>query len=109
MLIRESASHERRDCDCGCRGGWNERTAAVELENILACVKAGVWKPPQRQRPPEAATNVEAPTFHAFTSNWLQAKIDGVLGERPLDASTESRLPLAAAVPPAADLRRLPD
>ena len=35
-------------------------------------------------------TNVEAPTFHAYSSNWLQAKIDGVLGERPLDASTES-------------------
>jgi integrase len=82
--------HERRDCDCGCRGGWNERTAAVELENILACVKAGVWKPLQRQRLPEALTNVETPTFHAYSSNWLQAKIDGVLGERPLDASTES-------------------
>ena len=28
--------HERRDCPCGCGGGWNERTARVELDNILA-------------------------------------------------------------------------
>jgi integrase len=83
--------HERRDCDCGCRGGWNERTARVELDNILACVKAGVWQPPERQRAqPDAAADSEAPTFLLYTSGWLQAKIDGVLGERPLDASTES-------------------
>ena len=34
--------HERRDCPCGCGGGWNERTARVELDNILARVRAGV-------------------------------------------------------------------
>jgi hypothetical protein len=25
--------HERRDCTCGCGGGWSERTARVELDN----------------------------------------------------------------------------
>src|SRR3954466_5964736 len=34
--------HERRACPCGCGGGWTERTAALELENILARVRAGV-------------------------------------------------------------------
>jgi integrase len=83
--------HERRDCDCGCGGGWNERTADVELENILACVKAGVWEPPKRaSQPRAAATDSEVPTFLVYTSGWLQAKIDGVLGETPIDASTES-------------------
>ena len=28
--------HEQRDCVCGCGGGWSERTARVELNNILA-------------------------------------------------------------------------
>jgi len=82
--------HERRDCDCGCRGGWNERTARVELDNILACVKAGVWKAPERQSPAGDAADPEVPTFLVYTSRWLQAKIDGVLGERSLDESTES-------------------
>src|ERR1700721_415109 len=27
--------HERRDCDCGCKGGWTEPTAQLELRNIL--------------------------------------------------------------------------
>ena len=30
------------------------------------------------------------PTFHEYASAWLQAKIDGVLGDRPIDANTES-------------------
>jgi hypothetical protein len=38
--------HERRDCPCGCGGGWTERTAGVELENVLARVHAGVWEKP---------------------------------------------------------------
>lgn len=30
--------HERRGCRCSCGGGWSERTAAVELDNVLARV-----------------------------------------------------------------------
>src|SRR3954449_9819176 len=40
--------HERRDCACGCGGGWSERTARVELENELARIRAGVWQRPAR-------------------------------------------------------------
>jgi integrase len=83
--------HERRDCGCGCGGGWNERTAAVELDQITARVKAGVWKPPRRQaRPPAPAAGAGAPTFLAYSSRWLQAKIDGVLGPKPIAENTES-------------------
>jgi integrase len=32
----------------------------------------------------------ETPTFHAYASGWLQAKVDGVLGAKPIDANTES-------------------
>jgi hypothetical protein len=79
--------HERRGCTCGCGGGWNERTAAVELKNIVARVEAGVWqkiKPdkPQRQR--------EMPTFHEYASAWLEAKIAGTIGDRPIDVNTQN-------------------
>jgi integrase len=81
--------HERRDCRCGCGGGWNERTARLELDNLLARVKAGVWR--RRERPARDATPPrprEAPSFGDYAPRWLQAKRDGVLGERPLDDNT---------------------
>lgn len=41
----ESVSlHERTDCECGCGGGWTERAARHELSNVLARVRAGVWR-----------------------------------------------------------------
>ena len=41
---RESVTlHERAPCECGCGGGWDERSARRELGNILARVRAGVW------------------------------------------------------------------
>jgi hypothetical protein len=69
--------HERRDCDCGCGGGWNERTAAVELDQILARVKANVWTAPARRSPAKAPAGAGVPTFLEYSSRWLQAKIDG--------------------------------
>jgi integrase len=82
--------HEARDCDCGCGGDWNKRTAAVELENILARVKAGVWEPPQRRSVVAKPVDVRVPSFHAYSSRWLQARIDGVTGEKPISARTQS-------------------
>src|SRR4051812_14767895 len=83
--------HERRECGCGCGGGWSERTARVELENVLARVRAGVWQPPSRAADDGGAGNVGAagmPTFHEYASWWLQAKVDGVIGHKPIDATT---------------------
>src|SRR4051794_1200596 len=80
--------HERRACPCGCGGGWTHRTAAVEFENVLARVRAGVWRKPPQITHPIAAQHV--PTFHEFASAWLQAKLTGVLGDRPIDTNTES-------------------
>lgn len=77
--------HERRDCGCGCGGGWNERTASVELRNILARVQADIWEPPSRAPSPSPAPSPhETPMFEDYASYWLQAKLDGVLGEKPL-------------------------
>src|SRR3954452_19056331 len=80
--------HERRGCPCGCGGGWTERTAAVEFENVLARVRAGVWrKRPQVLKP---VTAERMPSFHEYASGWLHAKLTGVLGDRPIDTNTES-------------------
>jgi integrase len=78
--------HERLGCECGCGGGWSERGARTELGNILARVRAGVWKPPEA--PPEPVAPDVAPTFHEYASGWLQRRVDGVTGDRPLRPST---------------------
>ena len=83
--------HERRDCPCGCGGGWNERTARVELDNILGRVRAGVW--PSRLRAAHAAASTAServPTFHEYASWWLTAKTEGVIGDTPIDANTQA-------------------
>jgi integrase len=89
---RESVSlHERPHCDCGCGGGWDERSARHELGNILARVRAGVWKR-DAQHPRVAAQATAAtraiPTFHEYASYWLQARTDGTLGDRPIEDNT---------------------
>jgi integrase len=81
--------HERAFCDCGCGGGWDEPGARTELGNILARVRLGIWKPPE---PPEAlsADPVEVPRFASYAEDWLQAKIDGALGDAPISQNTTS-------------------
>jgi len=78
--------HERRNCRCGCGGAWNERTAHVELENVMAKVRAGVWR---KRQPPPPTVKRGVPTFHEYASDWLEAKRDGVLGDRPISRNTE--------------------
>jgi integrase len=79
--------HERRHCECGCGGGWTKRTAAVELDTTLAKIKAGVWRKP---RAPETSEPIGMPTFHQYASAWLQAKREGAIGDRSIDANTEA-------------------
>ena len=79
--------HERRGCGCGCGGGWTRATAAIELDNVMAKVRAGVWTPPERRAP---AVPTAPPTFHEYASYWLQAKIDGALGDQPIDRNTQT-------------------
>src|SRR3954451_6829911 len=83
--------HERRDCTCGCGGGWSERTARVELDNELARIRAAVWQRPARASDGGAvAAAASVPSFHEYASWWLQAKVDGVIGHKPIDENTRS-------------------
>src|SRR3954447_25422762 len=86
---RESETlHERCGCRCGCGGGSSERTAAIELENVLASVRAGAWR--KRREPAPAVQSTGAPAFHVCASAWLASKVPGVLGDRPIDTNTEN-------------------
>ena len=47
--------------------GWTRKRADVELENVLADVRRGLWKP-SKPAPVVLETN---PTFHEFSSRWF--------------------------------------
>jgi integrase len=79
--------HERRDCDCDCKGGWTERTAELELSNLLARIQAGVWERP-KPKPVIEKTFTEMPLFDEFASYWLKAKLEGLIGKKPITKGT---------------------
>ena len=83
--------HERHGCTCGCGGGWDQRAARAELGNIEAKAQLGMW---ERQAQPTPATwgqdAEETPLFADYAAWWLEAKIDGVLGDKPISGSTIS-------------------
>src|SRR4051794_21906093 len=82
--------HERRDCTCGCGGGWSERTARVELDNELARIRAGVWQRPARGSDAGAAGAATVPSFYEDASWWPQAEGDRVIGHKPIDGHTRA-------------------
>ncbi|MHB1539460.1 MAG: tyrosine-type recombinase/integrase [Solirubrobacteraceae bacterium] len=51
-----------------------------------------MWSPAERQPPRrrEQTTENTVPTFHEYATWWLNAKIDGTLGARPIDANTQA-------------------
>jgi integrase len=51
--------------------GWSEPRAEVELGNVLADVRRGIWKPPNPEPAPRPPAD---PTFHEFASEWWAAK-----------------------------------
>jgi integrase len=78
--------HERRGCDCGCGGGWDEPAARTELGDILARVRAGVY---ERSKPPPAvAPGGKDPFFRDYAPAWLEAKVEGLYGSRPIGEGT---------------------
>jgi len=62
--------------------GWTRARAQTELENVLADVRRGLWRPPQPAPAPAPASD---PTFHEFASEWFAAKAAEV---RPNTASS---------------------
>lgn len=58
--------------------GWSRPRAEEELENTLADVRRGIWRP---HEPEPASEPVQEPTFHEFASEWY-AGVELGLGER---------------------------
>jgi integrase len=55
--------------------GWTRERAHEELENVLADVRRGIWRPARRE-PVDAPR--EVPTFHEFASEWFERqKVEG--------------------------------
>jgi integrase len=50
--------------------GWTRGKAHKELQNILADVRRGIWKPTEPAPAPEVEQD---PLFHAFASFWFEA------------------------------------
>ncbi|MEX2447883.1 MAG: tyrosine-type recombinase/integrase [Solirubrobacterales bacterium] len=55
----------------GVEDGWNRKRAEAELRHVLADVERGLWRP---YEPATAPLVAEAPTFHAFASEWLEGR-----------------------------------
>jgi integrase len=49
--------------------GWNPAKAEMELQNLLADARRGIWQPPA---PEVAEAPRETPTFHEFSSEWFE-------------------------------------
>ena len=81
--------HESRDCACGCGGGWTENNAHRELKNILARVQAGIWERPKLAPKVEKAFK-GMPSFHEYASYWLKAKLEGIIGKKPISENTHA-------------------
>jgi len=65
--------------------GWTRQRADEELQNVLADVRRGIWRPFERQ--PAVDRPRPEPTFHEFASEWLEGRRHE-LGERTVEDYT---------------------
>jgi len=49
--------------------GWSHKRAQLELENVLADIRRGIWRP---AKPPPQQEMPEDPTFHEFATRWFE-------------------------------------
>ena len=69
--LRFRAEGRRHFVTLGARDdGWTRERADTELQNILADIRRGIWKPVSRV-PTAAGLD---PTFHEFASEWLASR-----------------------------------
>lgn len=79
--LRFRAYGQRRYVTLGGKeDGWDRRRADLELENVLADVRRGLWQPPAPAPAVEAPK--EEPTFHVLASDWVAGR------EHEVDART---------------------
>ncbi len=73
FALRFRAYGERQYVTLGSdTDGWTKARAEEELQNVLADVRRGLWRPPEPPSPVQAPTIV--PTFHEFASEWFDQK-----------------------------------
>lgn len=51
--------------------GWTRAKAEVELQNVLADVRRGIWRPPEPESEPQPDKD---PTFHEFASQYADRR-----------------------------------
>jgi integrase len=51
--------------------GWTEARADMELANVYAQIRAGIWEPPRARSTEEQPE----PTFHEYASLWLRRRV----------------------------------
>lgn len=55
--------------------GWTQAKAQTELQNVMADVRRGIWRPPVVE---VVEAPREMPTFHAFATEWFERhKLEG--------------------------------
>ena len=68
--VRVRASGGRYTVRLGTEAdGWTEARAELELSNVLAQIRAGIWQPPRPKTNP-----TDQPSFHEHSSLWLRRK-----------------------------------
>jgi integrase len=69
--LRFTTNGKRRYVKLGTAAeDWTPTSAHTELQNVLADVRRGIWKPAS---PPPAPEIKEDPTFHKFATAWFEA------------------------------------
>ena len=99
FAVRFRAYGQRHYLTLGtAEAGWTRRKAELELANVMADVRRGIWRPPE----PEHAVSAPRPepSFHGFASEWFDAH------RRRASPHHAGRLPVAPGEPSAAVLRR---
>lgn len=70
FALRFRAYGERQFETLGTAPEWDRKRAETELENRLAAVRLGIWRPLE----PEPTAPRAEPTFHEFASEWIAAR-----------------------------------
>lgn len=65
--------------------GWTRKRAEEELQNVLADVRRGIWRPKVTEDVAPTTPRRE-PTFHEFASEWMAGRRHEGLAERTLEA-----------------------
>jgi integrase len=73
FALRFRANGKRQYLTVGTAAeGWTQAKAEVELQNVLADVRRGIWRAPQPE-PPATIERDQDPSFHEFATRWFNS------------------------------------